>query len=69
MTEEVIGKRLRAARRAADKTQQEAAQALKLTRPVVSQIEAGLRRVRVGELFTLAELYKVEVKELLADEA
>jgi len=69
VTEEVIGKRLRAARRAADKTQQEAAQALKLTRPVVSQIEAGLRRVRVGELFTLAELYKVEVKELLADEA
>lgn len=60
-----LAERLRAARMAADVTQQAAAAALGVSRPLLVSIEKGTRQVRPAELVTLARLYGIEIDELM----
>lgn len=64
-----IGERLRIARAAAKKTQDEAAAALDVSRPTIVTIEKGQRKVKQDELERLAELYAVSLNRLLARDA
>jgi Zn-dependent peptidase ImmA (M78 family)/transcriptional regulator with XRE-family HTH domain len=59
------GLRLKAARIAAQVTQDEAATAIGVVRTTIVAIEQGSRRVQAEELAKLADLYKVSVRELL----
>lgn len=54
---EEIGRRLRDARKAAGLTQQYVAECLGVKHPVVSEMEAGKRKVSALEIAKLAELY------------
>jgi Zn-dependent peptidase ImmA (M78 family)/DNA-binding XRE family transcriptional regulator len=64
-----IGERLRLARIAAGKTQDEVAAALRVSRPTLVSIEKGQRKVRWDELDTMAQLYGASVNRLLAGDA
>src|SRR5579885_2491734 len=64
-----IGRRLRLAREAAGVKQDEAAQAIEVSRPTLVSIEQGVRRVRIQELQTLAHKYGTSVNALLRREA
>jgi Zn-dependent peptidase ImmA (M78 family)/transcriptional regulator with XRE-family HTH domain len=66
LTASEIGERLRVARVAAKKTQDEAANALSVSRPTMVSIEKGQRKVKQDELERLAELYSVSLNRLLA---
>ena len=57
ITQEELAKRLREARERAGFTQEDAAKALGLVRPAISQIEAGKRKVSSIELIALSRLY------------
>ncbi|MBL0178923.1 MAG: ImmA/IrrE family metallo-endopeptidase [Gemmatimonadetes bacterium] len=63
---EILGQRLRSAREAVGLTQESSAAALELSRPAISELEAGRRRVSSLELARLAQLYGREATELLA---
>lgn len=60
-----LGKRLQAARKASGRTQQDAAEELKVARTTMTAIESGSRRLQVAELARLALLYGRSVGELL----
>jgi Zn-dependent peptidase ImmA (M78 family)/transcriptional regulator with XRE-family HTH domain len=64
-----IGERLRVARTDARIRQDDAAKALDISRPTIIAIEKGQRKVKLGELDQLAQLYNVPVNRLLAREA
>ena len=64
-----IGERLRLAREAANITQAAAAAAIGVARTTIVAVEQGERRVRMGELQKLAQLYKTSVNALLRREA
>lgn len=57
LTRELLAERLRQAREAVSLTQEQAAEALGVARPVISQIETGDRKVSSLELDRLARLY------------
>jgi Zn-dependent peptidase ImmA (M78 family)/DNA-binding XRE family transcriptional regulator len=61
----LLGNRLRAAREAKNKTQQEAADYLGVVRTTVVAIEKGERKLRSDELMRLAEFYGQDTHELL----
>ena len=60
-----LGARLQLARKAARKTQDDAATALSVARTTITAIEKGDRRVQARELVVLAELYGKSLNELL----
>jgi transcriptional regulator with XRE-family HTH domain len=60
-----LGERLRDVRVDADITQDEVAEFLELTQPIISKIETGFRRVTVEELARLARFYGVPVETLI----
>jgi Zn-dependent peptidase ImmA (M78 family)/DNA-binding XRE family transcriptional regulator len=64
-----IGERLRLAREAADVTQAAAAASIGVARTTIVAVEQGERRVRMGELQKLAQLYNTSVNGLLRREA
>ena len=64
-----IGRRLRLARETAGIRQEQAAQIIGISRPTLVSIEKGTRRVRIQELQSLANYYKVSVNALLRREA
>lgn len=60
-----LAERLVAARKAANLTQEEAANHLKMSRPTFIAVEKGTRRPKPAELVSLAELYGVPLNTLL----
>src|SRR5437868_438622 len=68
LTASEIGERLRAARVAANKNQDESANVLDVSRPTIVAIEKGQRKVKQEELERLARLYRVSLNRLLAKE-
>lgn len=62
---DIVGPRLRAARVAANLTQEEAARALGLARTTLLAIEAGKRLPKAEELRAFSDLYSVRAGELL----
>ena len=60
-TRKIIGSRLALARQRAGLSQAQVAGELGLTRPSISEIEAGRRRVAAEELVRLADLYHVDM--------
>lgn len=64
-----VGERLRVAREAANLKQADAASAIGTARTTIVAIEQGERRVRMGELQKLAQLYRTSVNALLRREA
>jgi Zn-dependent peptidase ImmA (M78 family)/DNA-binding XRE family transcriptional regulator len=65
----LVGERLRQARDAAGVTQAAAAAAIDAARTTIIAIEKGERRVRLGELQKLAQLYRSSVNALLRQES
>ena len=63
-----LGRRIRQARESCGMTQDEVAEKLGVSRPVVVQIEQGKRPVSGLELQTLAYLFARDIRDLLADE-
>lgn len=63
-----LTERLMAARKAADVTQEEAANHLGVSRPTFIAIEKGKRRPRPDELVKLAEFYGVSLNKLLRND-
>lgn len=61
-----LGQRIRAARAAVGVTQETAADALDVSQPTYSRIEAGERPLTGPELITLADLFEIRVGALLA---
>ena len=61
----VLGQRLQAARKSADLTQQEVADAIQVARTTIVAIEKGERLPREEELLRLSELYQRPIHELL----
>lgn len=68
VSQEELGKRLRASRDACPMTQEEVARHLGMARSTVAQIELGNRAVTGLELDRLADLYGRDIRELLADD-
>lgn len=64
-----LGRRLKDAREAAHRTQEEVASALSVPRTAIAQIEAGNRSVSSLELLKLAKLYYREFSQFLSEEA
>lgn len=65
----MIGERLRIARNDARLNQEDAAKFLSVSRPTIIAIEKGQRKVKQDELDQLAQLYKVPLNRLLAQDA
>lgn len=63
----IIASRLSIARTRAGLSQAQVANALKLPRPSISEIEAGKRRVAVEELILFADLYQVDINWLTGE--
>lgn len=63
-----MAQRLREAREYVGLSQEEVAQALNLSRPAITNIESGMRRVEAVELDKLATLYRQSVNFLLTGE-
>jgi Zn-dependent peptidase ImmA (M78 family)/transcriptional regulator with XRE-family HTH domain len=63
-----LGRRIRQARESCAMTQDEVAEKLDVSRPVVVQIEQGKRPVSGLELQTLSYLFARDIREFLADE-
>ena len=61
----VLGRRLRAARKARHLTQQQVAESLELARTTITALEKGERRIRPNELIRLARLYGRPVSQLV----
>jgi Zn-dependent peptidase ImmA (M78 family)/DNA-binding XRE family transcriptional regulator len=66
LTASEIGERLRVARIAAGRNQDDAANRLEVSRPTIVAIEKGQRKVKQDELEQLAQLYQVSLNRLLA---
>lgn len=64
-----LTQRLVAARKAANKTQEEAAKHLGMSRPTFIAIEKGSRRPKPEELISLAAIYNISINTLLRNEA
>lgn len=64
---QLLARRLRQAREYVGLSQEDVAMALGLTRPAVTNIEAGTRRVDALEIKQLSELYGRSVDELLGN--
>lgn len=64
-----LGERLRIARSTAGLTQEDAARGLSVARTTVIAIEQGQRRVRPEELRTFANIYSINVNDLLRETA
>jgi Zn-dependent peptidase ImmA (M78 family)/transcriptional regulator with XRE-family HTH domain len=64
-----LAERLVAARKAANVTQEAAANYLKMSRPTLIAIEKAARRPKPEELIKLAELYKEPLNKLLREDA
>lgn len=64
-----LGRRLAAARRSCNLSQEEIAQHLGVSRPTIVAMEKGTRAVKARELVTLAELFRRSVHELLGQRA
>jgi Zn-dependent peptidase ImmA (M78 family)/DNA-binding XRE family transcriptional regulator len=64
-----IGERLKIARASAGKNQDEAGQALGISRPTLISIEKGQRKVKQQELDILARFYGISINRLLAKDA
>jgi transcriptional regulator with XRE-family HTH domain len=60
-----VGKRIREARKMAGLSQKQLADLLKLHRPSVSEIEAGNRSVKAGELRQIADALDVSISWIL----
>lgn len=69
MSSTELGERLRIARTASGKTQEDACLALKVSRPTLISIEKGQRKAKFDEVVTLADLYGVALNRLLARDA
>src|SRR3990172_8759721 len=67
ITQQELGRRIRAAREACRMTQDEAAKRLEVSRPTFVQIEAGNRSVSSIELDKLAYLFGRDIREFVAD--
>ncbi len=67
ITQQELGKRIRAAREANRMTQEEVGKHLDLSRPTVVQIEAGKRTVSSLELGKIAYLFGRDIREFIAD--
>lgn len=65
----LIGERLRQAREGVDVTQAAAAEAIGVARTTLVAIEQGERRIRLGELQKLAQMYHSGVNALLRNES
>src|SRR5438132_1348460 len=63
-----LGRRIQQAREACVMTQEEVAEKLGVSRPVIVQIEQGKRHISGLELQTLAYLFARDIRDLLADE-
>ena len=63
-----LGRRIRQARESCGMTQDEVAEKLGVSRPIIVQIEQGKRPVSGLELHTLAYLFARDMRDLLADE-
>jgi len=63
-----LGRRIRQARESCGMTQDEVAEKLGVSRPIIVQIEQGKRPVSGLELQTLAYLFARDMRDLLADE-
>lgn len=68
ITQQDLGRRIRAARKACRMTQAEVAERLGVSRPSVVQIEAGNRSVSSLELDRLAYLFGRDIGELIAEQ-
>jgi len=68
ITHQILGNRLREARDAMGMSQAEASEALGKSRPTISMIEAGDRKVTSVELAKLARLYGRSMGDFLAEE-
>jgi Zn-dependent peptidase ImmA (M78 family)/transcriptional regulator with XRE-family HTH domain len=66
LTQEELGRRLRSAREAVGLTQEDVAARLGVSRPTITQIEAGNRPVSSLELDRLAAIYGRDIRDLLA---
>jgi DNA-binding XRE family transcriptional regulator len=64
-----LGARLRALRRDAGRTQQQAAVAIGLTRTYLTDVEAGRKNITLRTLYALAEHFGTDPAELLLLEA
>ena len=62
-----IHERLRLAREQAGLSQGQVARKLDMSRPTISEIEAGRRRVTTDELVVFSKLYEVSVDWLLSE--
>lgn len=67
ITQQELGRRIRAAREACRMTQEDAAKHLGVSRPTFVQIEAGNRSVSSLELDKLAYLFGRDIREFVAD--
>ena len=63
-----LGRRIRQARESCGMTQDEVAEKLGVSRPIIVQIEQGKRPISGLELQTLAYLFARDMRDLLADE-
>jgi transcriptional regulator with XRE-family HTH domain len=62
---EIIASRMKVARERSGLSQSQVAKMLDLSRPAISEIEAGRRKVSADELVKLAEIYAVDVDWLV----
>lgn len=69
MPPHLVGERLRQAREGADVTQAAAGIAIDVARTTIVAIEKGDRKIRLGELQKLAQLYRTTVNALLRQES
>lgn len=60
-----IGERIKIARKKANILQEDAAQAMEMSRPTLSAIESDKRIVTAEDIIRFAELYQVSATELL----
>jgi Zn-dependent peptidase ImmA (M78 family)/DNA-binding XRE family transcriptional regulator len=68
ISKEELGRRLKLAREAASLTQEDAADQIGLSRAALAQFEAGTKAPSSLHLARLAEIYRRDIGELLADE-
>ena len=68
ITQEEIGRRLRAAREAASLTQEQVAERIGLSRSAIAQIELGNRSVSSTELDRLASLYSRDIRDFFSEQ-
>jgi len=68
ISKEELGRRLKLAREAVGLTQEDAATQIGFSRPALAQFEAGIKAPSSLHLARLAEIYRRDIGELLADE-